>query len=131
MKVVLDTHAAIWLAIQPQSLSANAQRALLSLSAPDMVISDVTLTEVARLVALKRITVIQPMPAWLGAWTRGYTVQPVTPEIAWLAALMPWPHRDPCDRHIVATTLALRLPLVTVDATITAAAPALGLKIVW
>jgi PIN domain nuclease of toxin-antitoxin system len=45
---------------------------------------------------------------------------PVTPAIALRAAFLDWntggkPHRDPADRHIVATAIEHRLPLLTCD----------------
>ena len=51
--------------------------------------------------------------------------------IAWAAAAFAWEHRDPCDRHILASAAALSLPLVTIDPKITAYASQVGVRIVW
>lgn len=40
-------------------------------------------------------------------------------------------HRDPCDRHILASAAALDLPLVTLDPKISSFAPTVGVRIVW
>ncbi|MEE2950437.1 MAG: PIN domain-containing protein [Pseudomonadota bacterium] len=38
-----------------------------------------------------------------------------TPEIALLAAVLPWPHREPFDRFIAATSICEGLPLISTD----------------
>jgi PIN domain nuclease of toxin-antitoxin system len=58
-------------------------------------------------------------------------VHPVTPVIAWKAATYAFAHRDPCDRHILATADALGLPLVTVDRVLTKAARSIGVGVIW
>jgi PIN domain nuclease of toxin-antitoxin system len=58
-------------------------------------------------------------------------VRPVAPAIAWKAASYTFAHRDPCDRHILATADTLALPLVTVDRALAAAAAIIGVKVVW
>ena len=69
--------------------------------------------------------------AWLETFALGFQVQPVTPAIAWKAACYTFAHRDPCDRHILATADSLALPLVTVDRALTASAATAGVKVVW
>ena len=58
-------------------------------------------------------------------------VLPVTAEIAVRAASLDWNHRDPCDRHIVATAAEHKLPLLTIDEKIHDLAGVRGLKVVW
>ncbi len=48
-----------------------------------------------------------------------------------MAASSPWPHRDPCDRQILATAMVHGLPLLTLDPKPVAFAPSVGVKIVW
>jgi len=131
VKAVLDTHAALYLALGSRALGASAQRLLSGVSPDDLVISDVTLTETARLLNDGVITVNGPALAWLETFALGFQVQPVTPAIAWKAACYTFAHRDPCDRHILATADTLALPLVTVDRALTASAATAGVKVVW
>ncbi len=56
---------------------------------------------------------------------------PVTAAIADRAADYAFTHRDPCDRHILATADVLGLPLVTVDDTLTKCAASVGVRVVW
>jgi len=69
--------------------------------------------------------------SWLEAFALCFAVIPVTPRIAWTATAWAWPHRDPCDRHILATAAVLGVPLITVDRTLTAFAAEAGVAVVW
>ena len=131
VRAVLDTHAALYLALGSRALGASAQRLLSDAAPEDLVISDVTLTETARLLSDGDITVNGSALAWLENFALGFQVQPVAPAIAWKAACYTFAHRDPCDRHILATADILALPLVTVDRPLTAAAATVGVKVVW
>ena len=45
--------------------------------------------------------------------------------------VLDWDHRDPCDRHIVATAAEHKLPLLTIDEEIHHLAGVRGLKVIW
>jgi len=131
VKAVLDTHAALYLALEARALGASAQRLLAGVAPEELVMSDVTLTETARLLCDGDIVVNGAALAWLETFALGFQVLPVTPAIAWKAARYTFAHRDPCDRHILATADILALPLVTVDRVLTAAAATVGVRVVW
>jgi PIN domain nuclease of toxin-antitoxin system len=128
---VLDTHAAIWLEIEPARLSKSVRSALGG-AAPDVIyISDITLSETARLLRQGRLTTTADPADWLERFALGFTVLPVTAPIAWAAAAFEWDHRDPCDRHILASAAVFGFPLVTLDPRISSFAPTVGVRIVW
>jgi PIN domain nuclease of toxin-antitoxin system len=130
-RYLLDTHAAVWLQLEPARLGERARHALSEAAPKDLFISDVTLSETARLLKQRRIeTAVKPAD-WLGRFALGFTVLPVSAPIAWAAAAFAWEHRDPCNRHILASAAALSLPLVTIDPKITVYAPQVGVRIVW
>ena len=128
----MDTHAALWAQLDVARLSRRARTALAGLPPSALAVCDVTLTETARLLREGRIVPATAGPeAWLDAFGLCFTVLPVTTRVAWTAAAFDWPHRDPCDRHILAAALVQGLPLVTVDPVIAAFAPRVGVEIVW
>ncbi len=131
MRYVLDTHAAIWLVEDAPQLGGRARAALGKLGSEDLVISDVTLSELARLLQTPKLRVTGDPLFVLEAFAQRFQVQAVSPWIAWRAATYDWAHRDPADRHILATAEFLGLPLVTVDAAITPFAPSVGVAVVW
>ena len=55
--------------------------------------------------------------SFLASWLTTLTeIAPYTAEIAFLAGAMQWSHRDPFDRMIAATAMALGCPLISKDA---------------
>ncbi len=103
------------------------------MTAADLVISDVTLSELARIIRdpKKDAYVKTARFDWLSAFASGFTVVQVSPAIAHHAAEYTFEHRDPCDRHILATAQVLGLPLVTLDSPLTECARLVGVSVLW
>jgi PIN domain nuclease of toxin-antitoxin system len=130
-RYLLDTHAAVWLQLEPARLGARARTALARSAPEDLFILDVTLSETARLLRDGRIETQEQPDVWMERFALGFTSVPVTAAIAWAAAAFDWDHRDPCDRHILASAYLLALPLVTLDPKISAFAPTVSVRVVW
>jgi PIN domain nuclease of toxin-antitoxin system len=131
LKYLLDTHAFLWGYTDDARLSRRCRVLLTSASATELAISDVSLSEIARLlVAGKFQAKISPEVLMQGIG-RAVTVLPVTPVIALHAARLDWENQDPVDRHIVSTALAYDVPVVTVDKKIHELAPKIGLRVIW
>ena len=122
---LLDTHVWIWWVQADPRLDRRTLEALDALPPDDRpLLCDISLWEVAMLVALGRLTLGESLETWLDAAADPRTVHtlPVTPAIAAEVARLPETfRRDPADRLIVATCRALGHPLVTRDRAITAA----------
>lgn len=117
-RVVLDTHAWIAHAAEPNRLSRVARGAIQRSDARGgLVIADVTLWEAAHRARAGRIRLDEPLRMWLAAALERtkVRVEAITPEIAALAVDLGFVHADPADRLIVATAKALGVPLVTSD----------------
>lgn len=131
MRFVLDTHAAVWLVEDSPSLGKRARAALADLAPTDLCISDVTLSELARLLRTPSLRFTGDPLLVLETFAQRFRVHPVNPWIAHRAAGYEWTHRDPADRHILATAEFFGLPLVTTDSTITPFAASIGVKTLW
>ncbi len=119
MNALLDTHVLIWWLTDPSRLSA-AQRNVVTAAGADapLLVSDISLWEVATLYDLGRIRISMPLRQWLEKAVAPPLVrrQGVTPAIAAeLAALPDTFHRDPTDRILVATARVLGATLLTQD----------------
>ena len=130
-RYLLDTHAAVWLQLEPTRLSAGAKAALSGAAPADLLVSDVTLSETARLLKRRKIETAAKPAEWLERFALGFTVLGVDARIAWAAAAFDWEHRDPCDRHILASAAVHGLRLVTIDPKITSFAARVGVRVVW
>lgn len=131
MRFVLDTHAAIWLVQDSPSLGRRARATLADLAPADLCVSDVTLSELARLLHTPFLRFTGDPLLIMESFAQRFRVHPVNPWIAHRAANYDWTHRDPADRHILATAEFLGLPLLTTDSTITPFAAMIGVKIIW
>ena len=119
MRYLLDTHVLLWWHERPARLP-NAMRRVISRASAGapLLVSDITLWEVATLVELKRVRLSMGVSTWLQRATAAPLVERVgiTPEIAAEVATLPSSfHRDAADRLLVATARALGVTLVTED----------------
>jgi PIN domain nuclease of toxin-antitoxin system len=122
MRALLDTHILVKWVSSPDDLSA-AQRHVLdaaSGTAPVMV-SDISLWEVATLVSLGRLALDRPLREWLERAAAPPLVRRIGISPAVAAAVADLPdtfHRDPADLIIVASAIIMGAVLLTNDARI-------------
>ena len=126
MKALLDTHVLIWWLNDRKRLS-SAQRKVVGSVRPEepLLVSDISLWEVATLHGLGRIRLALPLREWLDKATAPPLVQRhgISPAIASEVAALPDSfHRDPADRILVATARVLGATLLTQDRRIVGAA---------
>lgn len=119
MTPLLDTHILIWW-LDRRALLSPAQQEILSATGPDspLLVSDISLWEVAALCRLGRIRLSLPLRDWLDKAVAPPLVrrQGISPAIAAELATLPESfHRDPADRIIVATSRVLGATLLTQD----------------
>jgi PIN domain nuclease of toxin-antitoxin system len=120
--VLLDTHVLLfWLGGDPRLTRAQAD-AIGSASADEpLLVSDISLWEVATLVSLGRIRLRRPLRDWLEAAVAPPLVRRMSISPAVAAEVTELPdtfHRDPADRIIVATARTAGAAVVTGDSRI-------------
>lgn len=117
MTVLLDTHAAIWLATDNASLGKRS-RALANeaLAVDRLAVASISFWEIAMLIAKGRLQALMP-PADLRArlLDAGMNEIALTGEIALLAAGLDGLPGDPADRFIAASAIVHQATLVTAD----------------
>ena len=115
--ILLDTHAAIWLANNDPALGkVSRSMALAARDGDELAISAISFWEISMLFAKGRIA-LHASPAELRADLLGTGVleQPLTGSMAIVAVGLAGLHNDPADRFIAATAIANDATLITAD----------------
>jgi PIN domain nuclease of toxin-antitoxin system len=118
--LLLDTHFLLWAALDPARLSAKARRLLESRDQP-LFFSHASLWEVAIKVSLGRPDfAVEPGEFRENLLNAGLQELQIDARHIQRVALLPWIHRDPFDRLLVAQAIEEGLTLLTADRTLKA-----------
>jgi len=112
VRLLLDTHVAIWFLEDPAQLVDEARLAI-DEPANLTYVSAASVWETALKQAAQRLSLPEPLD--VGAARAGFEELPVTWAHGRAAAALPPVHRDPFDRMLVAQALTEDLVLVTRD----------------
>ncbi len=122
--ITLDTHIIIWDALQPEKLSPKVRKTIdRANEMGEIVIADISLWEIAMLMAKKRLNIDTTYPEFISLVRAAnhYVFESITPEIADLSvSLHSEINLDPADRLICATSIVRGAPLVTADSNLRA-----------
>jgi PIN domain nuclease of toxin-antitoxin system len=116
VKLLLDTHALLWAATDPAALSPEA-RAAVEDGENEAFVSVVTGWEIAIKQSLGKLELAEPAESWLPEVLRrtGFDVAEVDLTAALRVRALPWHHRDPFDRLLIAQALESAFTIVTRD----------------
>lgn len=117
MILLLDTHVLVWAESLDERLGPVASQLLLD-PANDLLVSPVSSLELARLIALGRLSLRKPLGEWMAAARRnlGFADAPFTHPVAMGSYELPGSFpKDPADRMLVATARHLDGTLLTAD----------------
>jgi PIN domain nuclease of toxin-antitoxin system len=116
--IVLDTSALLYWTLDPARLSLHASQAIEQ--ADKIVISSISVWEIALKVKRGKLLISLPVKDYFELLNKidGLDIMPVSVQ-DWLENLdLPWDHKDPADRTIVALATRLDCPLLTTDSII-------------
>ncbi len=123
MKVLLDTHIALWAMFSSDQLPAEARR-ILSIPAVDVWVSVACIWEIGIKHTrfrgdLTRIP-ISAGEAFAACQEVGYGILPIRPDHVLAATVLPRHHNDPFDRIMVGQAEVEAMQLITTDNTLKA-----------
>lgn len=113
--LLLDTCALIWLAAGDSQLSPKARDAV---DRADLVsVSAISAWEISLKVARETLELPLPPGEWFTEILTGHhlNLAALTVDVLVAANALPWHHRDPADRFIIATARSLGAAVVTAD----------------
>jgi PIN domain nuclease of toxin-antitoxin system len=128
--ILLDTHALVWLAVEPERLGEGAREAIATEG--DRAISTISAQEIAYLVMQGRMELDRPVRIWIADVLRAHDVHALAPSlsIAVRAGSLGAAefHGDPADRLIYATAVEHGSRIASADERLRAADPD---RVVW
>lgn len=127
--IVLDTHALIWWTLDSVMLSETARQLCNEIPHTGGIVSAISLWEIGLKLKRGQLDLGLELDDYVNRLRSLKGLEIVAVDVEhWIANLqLPWDHRDPADRTIVATAQLLDLPLISIDAAIRAYYP----KTIW
>lgn len=116
MKCLLDTHTFLWYVADDAQLSRKATK-LISHSSSLIYISVATFWEIAIKYSLNKLTLTKPFQEFISEQIsiNAFTILPIALEHLVAVTQLPFHHRDPFDRLLIAQAQTESLPLISID----------------
>jgi len=116
MKLLLDTHVLLWSATAPARLAPEA-RAALEDGTHDALVSIVSAWEIAIKQSIGKLELARPAEHWLPDVLKrtGFEVAELSLSAALRVRGLPWHHKDPFDRLLIAQALDQGYTIVSRD----------------
>jgi PIN domain nuclease of toxin-antitoxin system len=121
MKVLLDTHVMYWYIEGDPQLSATAQT-LIQDASNQILISPASYWEIAIKISVGKWQLNRPYEEFvdLGLKQYGFQILPILPTHTARLIGLPFHHKDPFDRLLVAQTIVEGIPIISSDTTLDA-----------
>jgi PIN domain nuclease of toxin-antitoxin system len=115
MQLLIDTHILIWFLEGNKSLS-KTRRQIISEPQNDVFLSIASLWEIAIKISLGKLTLAKHFSDVIKQIAvENIEILPISPEHTIQVSILPFHHRDPFDRIIIAQAQIENLPVMTDD----------------
>ena len=128
MRHLLDTHSFLWFVLDDPNLSALAKSIIID-PANDILISPATYWEMAIKVGKQKLDLKATYDEFMNRGITGndFEILPIEVRHAATLTALPFHHKDPFDRMLVAQAKVEQIPIVSIDS----ALDAYGITRVW
>ncbi len=128
MRHLLDTDALLWYTLADPKLSTTAKALILD-PANAILISPASYWEIAIKIRIGKLTLHRPYPDFIDACLNkyGFKILPIEPRHTGVLTTLPFHHKDPFDRLLVAQAMVESIPIIGSDP----AVDAYGIKRLW
>jgi len=115
MKLLLDTHTFIWFVEDDEKLPSRIKIQMEDIE-NEIFISIVSLWEIAIKTSLGKLEVAIDITAMISKIeSNGFSILPIFPEHTICVSSLPFHHRDPFDRMLIAQTITEKIKIVSRD----------------
>lgn len=116
MKILLDTHTFLWFITNDIKLSPVARKIIEDVD-NERLISIASIWEIAMKSSLGKLKLKEPFPKLIPVHLKINLIELLQIKISHLSLVsnLPYHHRDPFDRLIIAQSLIEDLPIVSID----------------
>ena len=128
MRALLDTNSFLWFITGSDKLSSKAQHFISDVN-NDLALSVSGLWEIAIKISLGKLELTRPFEQLIYEQLRENAIDVLPIEISHLTRLitLPFHHRDPFDRLLIAQAIAEELPVISADTIF----QDYGIEIIW
>lgn len=117
MRVLLDTHTFLWFVLGDTRISLPARELIEDVS-NEKLISPALYWELAIKISIGKYVLNEPYDSFLkrGIQQNGFLILPIEVQHTSALTTLPFHHRDPFDRLMIAQALVEQIPVISVDA---------------
>jgi PIN domain nuclease of toxin-antitoxin system len=116
VKHLLDSHALLWYTLNDPKLSNTAEALILD-PANEILISPASYWEIAIKISIGKLTLHQPYEDFIDVCLNkyGFVILPVETKHTAVLTNLPFHHRDPFDRLLIAQAMVEGIPIIGDD----------------
>ena len=116
MRLLLDTHAFLWFVQGDAQLSGKAHAHILD-PGNEKLVSPASYWEIAIKISVGKYTLHQPYQLFIerGIFDNGFVILPIEPKHTAILTTLPFHHRDPFDRLLIAQAMVEQISILSAD----------------
>jgi PIN domain nuclease of toxin-antitoxin system len=116
VRLLLDTHTFLWFVLDDPQLRASA-KSLVEDPSNEILVSPATYWEIAIKVGKKKLDLFAPYDDFMhrGIVGNNFLILPIEPRHTSALTTLPFHHKDPFDRLLIAQAMIEQIPIVSVD----------------
>ena len=116
MRLLLDTHTFLWFLLDDPQLRTTARDFIID-PANDIEVSPATYWEIAIKISLGKYALPEPYGIFIEReiMANDFHILPIEPKHTVVLTTLPFHHRDPFDRLLIAQAMVEDIPIVSMD----------------
>jgi len=116
LKLILDTHALLWMSLDDSQLSDNARDLIADLE-NELWLSPASFWEIAIKISMQKYELSEPLDVFVNRElvSNDISVLPISTQHAQAVSTMPFHHKDPFDRMMIAQAKVEEMGIVSKD----------------